>query len=293
MDLLNYDVVDTPPRAAASVVLLRDGPQGLEVFLLRRHGMSEVLGGMYVFPGGKLDREDADPDTLRHLDMPPDALHAALGEPDLDEATAAGFFVAACRETFEESGVLLARGVDASVAAAATALSREGYGFAELLGRLGLVLSCTRVTPWSRWITPRVPSLMNKRFDVRFFAAVVPRDQVAVHDNREATESVWLTPRAAIEQYWSGQIGIAPPQLMSLVELARHTCVAEVVDPARRLWPRVVQPESVELETGGVTAYPGDEFHELKVRVMPGPLRLVFRNKRFEPPGGGFEEFFA
>jgi len=292
MDLLNYEVVDTPPRAAASVVLLRDGPAGLEVFLLKRHGMSDVLGGMYVFPGGKLDREDSEADTLRHLDMPVPALHAALGEPELDESSAAGFFVAACRETFEESGVLLARGVDASRAAAATALSRDGVGFAELLERMGLVLSCSRVVPWSRWITPRVPSLMNKRFDVRFFAAVVPRDQIAAHDNREATESLWLSPRAAIEQYWEGRIGIAPPQLMSLAELSRHGSCAEVLDPARRLWPRVIQPESVEMESGRVTAYPGDEFHVLKERVMPGPLRLVFRNKRFEPPGG-YEEFFA
>jgi 8-oxo-dGTP pyrophosphatase MutT (NUDIX family) len=293
MDLLNYDVVDTPPRAAASVVLLRDGPQGLEVFLLKRHGQSDVLGGMYVFPGGKLDREDSEPETLQHLDMPVPALHAALGEPELDENTAAGFFVAACRETFEESGVLLARGVDAKMAQAATALAREGFGFAELLDRLKLVLSCTRVVPWSRWITPRVPSLMNKRFDVRFFAAIVPRDQVATHDNRETTESIWLTPRAAIEQYWEGRIGIAPPQLMSLAELSRHNSTAEVIDPARRQWPRLIQPESIELETGRVTAYPGDPDHPLGVRVMPGPLRLVFRNKRFEPPGGAFEEFFA
>ena len=292
MDLLNYDVVDTPPRAAASVVLLRDGPAGLEVFLLKRHGMSDVMGGMYVFPGGKLDREDAELDTVSHLDMPLVALHQALGEPELDERSAAGFFVAACRETFEEAGVLLARGVDAAQATAATALAREGLGFADLLGRLGLVLACSRVVPWSRWITPRVPSFMNKRFDVRFFAAVVPRDQLATHDNHEATESVWLTPRAALEQYWDGQIGMAPPQLMSLVELARHTSTAEVIDPARRCWPRVILPESFEFESTRVTAYPGDEKHELRERVMPGPLRLIYRNRRFEPPGG-FEEFFA
>ena len=289
---LNHVVVDTPPRDAASVVLLRDGAAGLEVFLLKRHGMSDVLGGMYVFPGGKLDPEDADPGTLRRLDMPVQALHAALGEPDLDEQIAAAFFVAACRETFEESGVLLARGADSARAAAATALSRGGAGFAAVLERFDLTLACSRVTPWSRWVTPRVPSLMNKRFDVRFFAAVVPRDQVATHDNHEATESVWLTPRAALEQYWAGRIGIAPPQLMSLVELAHHASAAEVLDPARRCWPRVIEPESFEREATRVTAYPGDARHARGERVMPGPTRLIYRNQRFEP-FGGFEEFFA
>lgn len=289
---LNHQVVDTPPRAAASVVLLRDGAEGLEVFLLRRHDASDVLGGMYVFPGGKLDREDSEPATLEHMDMPVAALHESLGEPDLDPATAAGFFIAACRETFEEAGVLFARGADAAKAREAAALLKDGVSFAEVLKRLRLVLSASRVTPWARWVTPRTPSLMNKRFDVRFFAAVVPRDQVAAHDNYEATESVWLTPRAALTQYWEGRIGMAPPQVMSLVELARHETAAQVVDPTRRVWPRVVHPASFEQDATRVVAYPGDERHELRERVMPGPTRLVYRNKRFEPPGG-FEELFA
>src|SRR5580698_4366859 len=113
---LNNQVVDTPPRPAASVVLLRDGANGLEVFLLKRHGDSDVLGGLYVFPGGKLDREDSAMTTLERLDMPVPALHQALGEPELEPPVAAGSFVAACRETFEESGVLFTRGANAAQA---------------------------------------------------------------------------------------------------------------------------------------------------------------------------------
>lgn len=289
---LNHREVHTPPRDAASVVLLRDGADGLEVFLLRRHDDSNVLGGMYVFPGGKLDREDAQADTLRHLDLPPGALHAGLAEPELTQDGAAAFFVAACRETFEESGVLLAAGASAEHAAAASALSREGFGFSELLERLDLTLACSGIVPWSRWVTPRVPSLMNRRFDVRFFAARVPLDQVATHDNRETTESVWLSPRGALQQFWAGEIGIAPPQLMSLVELAQYATAAEALAAAPRRWPRIVQPEPFELEGKRAVAYPGDILHPLKQRVMPGPLRLIFRNQRFEPLGG-FEEFFA
>lgn len=289
---LNNQVVDTPPRPAASVVLLRDGEAGLEIFLLKRHGDSDVLGGMYVFPGGKLDKEDSDPQTLGQIDLPVDALHRSLGEPDLDKQTAAGFFVAACRETFEESGVLFARGAGAKEADEAVALRREGLSFSQILKCMNLTAGVSNIAPWSRWVTPRRPSLMNKRFDVRFFAAVVPQDQVAAHDNYETTESVWLPPRTALQQYWDGQIGLAPPQLMSLAELARHRTAAEVIDPARRRWPRVILPNSTGPVEARILLYPGDAEHDVKERMMPGPTRLIHRNNRFEPPEG-FEGFFA
>src|SRR6266568_9424839 len=91
---------DSPVRAAASVVMLRDGPAGLEVFLLKRHGLSDVLGGAHVFPGGKVDPEDANVDVEAHLDVPPGVLRAALNEPGLDEFAAATLYVAALREAF-------------------------------------------------------------------------------------------------------------------------------------------------------------------------------------------------
>ena len=78
---LNSEIPTAPPRDAATVVILRDGAQGLEVFLVKRHGLSDVLGGAYVFPGGKLDAADCAPDTHRHLDQDRAQLHAALGEP--------------------------------------------------------------------------------------------------------------------------------------------------------------------------------------------------------------------
>ena len=91
---LNHDIIDTPPRDAASVVMLRDGAQGLEVLLMRRHTDSAVLGGAYVFPGGKVDAADAGADTLARLDRAPAELHARLGEPALSPEQAAAFYVA-------------------------------------------------------------------------------------------------------------------------------------------------------------------------------------------------------
>lgn len=289
---LNLDTVTAAPLPAATVVMLRDGAQGLEVFLLKRHGLSEVLGGAYVFPGGKVDSTDAELDMLAHLDETPGTLLARLNEPAIDAATAAGLYVAALREAFEESGVLYAQGASAQTAARAWAMIREGHTFAGMLSALGLRLQASNVSPWSRWITPTMPSVMNKRFDTRFFVAAVPAGQVAVHNDHESTDSVWLRPRDALEQYWAGGIQLAPPQIMSLAHLARHSTVAQALADARCRMPPVIQPEPFDEDGIRTICYPGDARHSLRVCVLPGPTRLSYRNKRFEPPDG-FESLFT
>ncbi len=289
---LNTEIITTPPRAAATVVMLRDAAQGLEVFLLKRHGLSDVLGGAYVFPGGKVDRGDSELNHSAHLDQSADALHTALNEPDIDRASAAGLYVAAMREAFEESGVLFTQNTSASQAAQASALLRSGHSFADVLERMALRLHTASIVPWSRWITPKVASVTNKRFDTRFFISAVPAGQTARHDNHEATESVWLTPRAALEQYWAGQIELAPPQIMSLAHLTHYALVADAMAAARAAKPPVVQPEPFEMDGTRVICYPGDARHSIAARAMPGPTRLRYANKRFEPIDG-FDALFA
>ena len=287
---LNSTIITSPPRAAATVVMLRDATQGMEVFLLQRHGLSDVLGGAYVFPGGKIDVTDAA--LAPHLDQPAHALYAALAEPETEVAMAASCFVAALREVFEESCVLFAHAATTQQVAQATALLREGFSFAEMLSRLRLQLDTRSVLPWSRWITPMMASVSNKRFDTRFFVSAVPMDQTAQHDNHEATESVWLAPRTALAQYWEGQIELAPPQIMSLAHLARHASVASVLAEARSKRPALVRPEPFDDENGTrVLCYPGDTRHSVRERALPGPTRLNYRNQRFEPDGG-FESLF-
>ena len=291
---LNLEIVTTPLRPAATVVMLRDAPAGLEVFLMKRHALSDVLGGAYVFPGGKVDALDAELDMAAHLDQPLPVLHAGLNEADISERTAGGLYVAALREAFEESGVLFAQGFAAQDVdtARAAALLREGHGFNAVLARMSLRLQTSSLVPWSRWITPTAPSVMNKRFDTRFFVSAMPAGQVAVHDDHETTASVWLSPRAALRQYWSGQIALAPPQIMSLAHLSRHASVDSVMTQARGRMPPVIQPEPFDLEGGRVICYPGDARHPVSAPAMPGPTRLYYRNKRFEPVGG-FDELFA
>lgn len=289
---LNTRTVTGPIRSAATVVMLRDDPCGLEVFMIRRHGLSDVLAGAYVFPGGKLDLNDADPDMAARLDQTPDQLHAALDEPELDASTAAGLYVAALREAFEETGLLYAQGADSALASRAGALLREGLSFDEVTAMLALRLNASVLTPWSRWITPRMPSVSNKRFDTRFFVAEVPAGQHATHDNHEATESVWLSPRAALQQYWDRGIELAPPQIMSLAHLARHESVASVLAQARAQRPPLIQPEPFDQDGMRVVCYPGDERHPVTARALPGPTRLQFRDRRFEPVGG-FDALFG
>ena len=290
---LNLDIVTTPPRPAATVVLLRDAAAGLEVFLMKRHGLSDVLGGAYVFPGGKVDAADAALDAAAHLDQPLGVLHAGLNEPDIDERTAGAVYVAALREAFEESGVLFAHGQPLhGLADRAAALLREGQHFNAVLAQMALRLQTLSIVPWSRWITPVVPSVTNKRFDTRFFVAAVPSGQVASHDNFETTESIWLGPRQALQQYWAGEIELAPPQIMSLAHLSRHADVASVLDAARGRRPPVIQPEPFDDEGRRVICYPGDARHSVREQALPGPTRLSYRNKRFEPDAG-FEALFV
>lgn len=284
---LNSDIPTAPPRDAATVVLLRDGARGLEVFLVKRHGLSDVLGGAYVFPGGKLDAADCEAAHHAHFDRAPQDLHVSLGESETDQATACGLFVAALRETFEESGVLFA---DASGPGSPKA--GDSSDFHTRLAGQQLHLHTSAVQPWTRWITPRMPSVTNKRFDTRFFIAAMPVGQLAGHDNVETTQSAWLAPRMALQQYWSREIELAPPQIMSLAHLSRHATVASAMAEAAARKPPVIMPEAFNEDGTRVVCYPGDPQHSVTARAMPGPSRLFWRNKRFEP-AQGFESLFS
>ncbi len=271
------------PAPSATVVVLRDAADDLEVFLLRRHGQSDVLGGAYVFPGGKVDAEDAE--WADRLDRAPAELHALLGEPELTELEAAGLFVTAIREVFEETGLLFAD-VTPERARQAWAALRAGPRFDELLAPLGVRLRAGALHPWSRWITPTLSSVGRKRFDTRFFVATVPPGQEPAHDEHEATESLWLAPRTALRQYWDGLIEMAPPQIMSLTHLARHRSVAGVLAAAGSRPPPCIRPEPRDVDGVRVVCYPGDPGHSQGEQVLPGPTRLSWRNQRFEPDAG-------
>lgn len=290
---LNTQIITTPPLDSASVVLLRDSAQGLQVLLLRRHQASSVLGGAYVFPGGKLDLADQSPAVLSRLSQDPSTLHQRLAEPELSADRAAGLFVAAIREAFEECGILLgqalAQDANTSVSTDLQALQNalaSGQSWSEAFHTLSLRLATDALVPWTRWITPRQASVTHKRFDTRFFMARVPEGQTAAHDNHETTETLWTTPREALIRYWEHEIELAPPQIMGLVHLARHPDTHSALSEAQSRQPPVVEPEPYDQDGVRTICYPGDPRHSVPKAAFPGPTRLMFKNKRFEPLTG-------
>jgi len=262
--VLNYQTVAEAPRQAASVILLRDRDHGLEAYLLERPQAASVMAGVWVFPGGKVDQEDhqasmgEDESKIRQST---ERLQSRRVYEPVDTIQTAAFMRAAQRETHEECAVRVP--IDA-------------------------------IEAWSRWITPKIPSMSTKRFDTFFFLALLPDGQEARHDGEESVQGLWVTPRQALDRYWKQEIMLAPPQIMTLVELSGFSKAQHALKHAgSRLLPHI-QPEPLEAQDGGrIVAYPGDEAHPIAERLIPGPSRLVWRDGRFEPPGGRLEDFFT
>ena len=295
---LNEETIDTPPKPAASVILLRDTetPEGLarvEVFLVKRHGNSKVLGGAYVFPGGKLDADDMQVVLAEQLAQSSEQLFLQLQEPEQSPQGAASLYVAALREAFEECGVLFAKHLQASkpldvlqAAKNLNALIQEGRPFSKALGQLGFLLDTAALVPWARWITPKTPTVSNQRFDARFFLGVMPKDQTALHDNVETTHSTWITPKQALQAYCAKEIELAAPQIMTLIDLARFKSTASAVAHARAQSTPKIEPHSTSIDGVRAVCFPGDVLHPLKDKILHGPSRLWFKEGLFQPSEG-------
>jgi 8-oxo-dGTP pyrophosphatase MutT (NUDIX family) len=232
-----------PLRDAATVVLLRDSPAGPEAFLLRRVRGMAFAAGMTVFPGGAVDRRDAD--AAVGWVGPPVA--DWTGPFDADEALARALLCAAVRETFEESGVLLA-GPSADEVTATdgpdweadrAGLERRDFSLAELLARRGLRLRADLLRPWAHWITPPQESV-RRRYDTRFFVAALPAGQRTREVTSEADVVEWVRPADALDQLGRGERPMMPPTIVTLEEIAAYGSVAEVLAAGRRLAP--IQP---------------------------------------------------
>jgi 8-oxo-dGTP pyrophosphatase MutT (NUDIX family) len=251
------------PRDAATVILLRQAASGVEAFLLRRTAELEFAPGAYVFPGGSVDARDAD-ETIGWAGPAPAVFGGLLDVPP-DRARA--LVCAAVRETFEESGVLLAGPSNSSSAdlgsdSAALAGDRHALltgsaSLGEVLGRRGLVLRADLLTPWARWITPEASP---RRFDTWFFAAALPPGQAATAapeghaDPGESESGTWLGPAAALEAAQAGEITLLPPTAVTLGELARHHDVAGILARRRVITPRL--PKVIVEDGRAVLAMP-------------------------------------
>ncbi|MEM7139380.1 MAG: NUDIX hydrolase [Myxococcota bacterium] len=262
-----------PIRDASTVIVLRHAEHGLETFMLCRHGQSGFMGGAHVFPGGKVDAADGDAAWLSRFDQEPPAMAALLGEPEVDNAL--GLWVGAIRETFEEAGLLLSPSVQATGAAdlaAARQRLEDGLAFLALADELDLKFETATLTPYARWVTPKMES---KRYDTRFFIAMVPEGQVASHDGTETTSAVWLAPSAVLDGMRGGRIKLAPPTVRTLEWLSGFDDPSEVLGAAAARVPPLVRPEIVSGERGWFLALPGDPAHPEDDQVLPGSTRMV------------------
>jgi 8-oxo-dGTP pyrophosphatase MutT (NUDIX family) len=219
------------PRDAATVVLLRDGPSGPEIYLLRRHTTMAFAGGMCVFPGGGVDPRDFD-HSVGWAGPTASAWSARLGAP---VEMAGALVCAAVRETFEESGVLLAGPTAEAVVADTTggdwererrALEAKDLSFTDLLERRGLVLRSDLLGAWSAWCTP---VFEPRRFRTRFFVAVLPTGQRTRDVSTESSSVAWMSARAACDAADAGDLGMLPPTYLTCLEVAQHDAAADVL----------------------------------------------------------------
>ena len=222
-------------RPAATILLLRDGPKGLEVFMVVRHHAIDFASGALVFPGGRVEDSDH-----------------ALGE----RLGGTAFQLAAIRETFEECGVLLARARDnASVIDADTllrvenehraALNAGSIEFGTILDAHGLIPATDLLVHYAHWITP---SHQPKRYDTQFYLAEAPAAHVAVHDGHESVDSIWISPNDALVGTEEGRYVLVFATQMNLVKLSRFTTVREALDAARSSTVVTVQPRATKLD---------------------------------------------
>ncbi|MFI1913411.1 NUDIX hydrolase [Nocardia sp. NPDC020380] len=226
-----------PVKDASTVVLVRDGAHGPEVFLQRRVNAMAFAAGMTVFPGGGVDPSDAEV-SLDWAGPEPAWWAERFGT---DAARAQALVCAAVRETFEECGVLLAGPTadsvvsDTSVYAEARGrLERRELSFAQFLTRENLVLRADLLRPWDHWITPVVEP---RRYDTRFFVAVLPGGQLADGATSEAEVVTWSTPREAIDRWKQGLDVLLPPTWTQLDALAEFASTADILAAHRTISP--------------------------------------------------------
>ena len=244
------------PRDASSLLVLRDSPQGPQLYMLRRPPSSRFMANALVFVGGRLDQADAAAEMLACCEPP------GQREPD------ATFHVAAVRECFEESGLLLARrpGSDEPLPADELAGMRArlldgSAGLAELCRQHRLQLRLGELRYLDRWITPE---LEPHRFDARFFVCRAPEGQEASFDAREMTFGAWLTAAEALEEGRTRRQLLAPPTLVILERLRRFATVDEVLAEAgRQQQPAPTLPRQLPGAKELMLLLPGDHrYHD-------------------------------
>jgi 8-oxo-dGTP pyrophosphatase MutT (NUDIX family) len=248
------------PRPAAGVILARDAAAGPEILLVRRRADVGFAAGAYVFPGGTLDASDADAAWEDWVDPPPDA--AVDGAADLDGPSTRTFVVAALRELYEETGVLLTSGATPGY----DALAREREAlvagrklFLDIVSGLDLRLAGDRLMLCARWITPES---LSRRYDARFFLAAAPAATQVSAELGELVEHVWITPAEALERYFDYDFRMLFPTARTLGWLEVGASVAEWRERFRDVAVRAILPRLRRVEGEVIPVVPGEPRYD-------------------------------
>lgn len=246
------------PRDAATVLLLRDGDRGPEVYLLRRQTSMAFAGGMCVFPGGGVDARDSDRE-IRWAGPAPERWAELL---DTDVAHARALVCAAVRETFEESGVLLAGDAADTVVSDTTgedwereraALEARELAFTDFMAHRGLVLRTDLLAPFRAWLTPEFEP---RRYRTWFFAALLPPGQRTRDVSTESDQVAWLPARHVVEEVEADRVAMLPPTYQSCLEVAQHDDAAAVLAAGADRVLEMFTPELVEDDDGATMTSP-------------------------------------
>ncbi|MDH4385651.1 MAG: NUDIX domain-containing protein [Caulobacter sp.] len=237
-------------RSAATILLVRDDP-GFEVLMVKRHHQIDFASGALVFPGGKTHGGDHDPAWVDHC----------LGWADIEEGQRP-LRIAAVREAYEETGIILGRHPDGRsfsgderAARSRGEVDRQERSFLSLVVELGIVLDIAALTVFARWITP---SMMPKRFDTWFYVAKADGDQIAACDGRETVDAEWIHPHEALRLAETGERTIIFPTRMNLQLLGESGCGDEAVAKAGARPLVTVEPMVEQRPAGGVLTIPID-----------------------------------
>lgn len=257
-------------RHAATVILLRERNRTVELLLLHRHADLKFLGGTWAFPGGGLSPHDCEAPAVSRL-LPASDEHVlrdaqlAAVPPDLVQ----GLLIAACRETFEETGVLLAQHADGTPCDPAlvarlqperAGIDADASAFARMLEREQLYLNAAKLVYWSHWITPS--AIGPRRYDTRFFALALPEGQSVSALSSESTDAVWLTPRAVHEAAERRDMNVPAPTMRNIEDVQacyeQHGSVAGLLAAESRRLVLPILPKAIETEQGKIVLMPWD-----------------------------------
>ena len=262
------------PRQAATVLLLRDGHHGVEVYLLRRVRGMPFAGGMTAYPGGGVDVRDAEVNLS--WTGPGAAQWAASFH--CDEPLARELVCAAVRETFEESGVLLASSLDGAPLDPASAqweadrlalMARE-RSLSEVFVARQVTLRADLLRPWAHWITPEAEP---RRYDTKFFTAAVPEGQEPRDVSGEADEAAWVRVADALAENEQGTRLMLPPTLVTLTDLVGHATVADVLTAAPKQPLTPVVPRLIVRDGSEYVEMPDGSLVKTPIRLGRGGAR--------------------